>query len=80
MNAIIYGRTTRPAKDSPDGETPTAILVTKEANGFAVFLQSYEEGSKMLRYWYGEGPSIRADAIEYGVKLATGGGKSNDGN
>jgi len=72
MNSTIYGRIVRPANLAPDGETPTVILVTKENNGFAVFKESCEGGIELIKFFVGDGPSIRADAIEHGVKLATG--------
>lgn len=64
MKNEIYNRTIYPAKDSPDGETSTQIIVTEEVNGYGVFRSDYD-GLVLLK-WY---DCIRADAIEFAVGI-----------
>ena len=62
MNSEIYRRTIVPASEATDGETPTAIVVTKEANLFIVWRESLQHGTEVLWIQYG---ASREDAIEH---------------
>lgn len=68
MENDIYRRTIVPCKDSEDGETPTILWVTKEANGFGIFLTGYNVAWGTLLKWFNI--HQRDDAIEYGVNEA----------
>jgi hypothetical protein len=56
-----------PARHALDGETPTLLIVTQEANGYGVFITSFDDGDKLLK-WFG--PSDKYTAIEHGVFTA----------
>jgi hypothetical protein len=64
LNDEIYARAVQHRKDSPDGETPTVISVTRENNGYAVWRTDYD-GEKMLEF-----VRDRNSAIEQGVEIA----------
>lgn len=49
MNGLLYNGNIVPAGEASDGETPTAIYVTQEANGIAIWRNSYEEGLTCIR-------------------------------
>ena len=66
MNSEIYRRTIVPASEAADGETPTAIIVTKEANIFIVWRESLQLGTEVLWCQYG---ASREDAIEHACGL-----------
>lgn len=63
MNAELYRKCVRPAKESPDGKSPTLIVATEENNGYAVFRSSYEGGTELLLWTLD-----RNAAIERAVK------------
>lgn len=42
MNGEIYRNVIIAAKESQDGETETVVTVTQEANGYAVWFDSYD--------------------------------------
>lgn len=66
MNEEIYAATVIPACESVDGEYPTRVILTQEANGFAVWHDSHDGGIVLREY-------IRADrnrAIEAAVHAA----------
>jgi hypothetical protein len=50
MNNVIYTGVIIPAKESADGESPTTICVTQEANGLAIWRSSYEEGTVCVKH------------------------------
>lgn len=64
LNEIVYRRVIVRACDSDDGKTPTALVVTKESNGYAVWLCDYD-GTKQITYV--QGPDSRETAIERAV-------------
>jgi hypothetical protein len=61
MKNVLYCRTIVPAKDAEDGETPTQIVVTEEANCFAVW-ETSEFDTVLLNHF-----TVREDALENGV-------------
>lgn len=65
MENCLYSKTIVPARLSEDGETPTKIHVTRENNGFAVFLCDYN-GTELIK-WFRSG---RETAIEFAVDYA----------
>ena len=65
MNAEIYRKCVRYAKDAPDGETPTLIICTEEANGYAAWRSSYEDAIRLI-VW----SSNRDEVLERGVTEA----------
>jgi len=67
-SSIVYCRTTKPASESADGETPSQIIVTKEVNGYAVWSFG-EEGTRLIGFSV-EGTTQREDAIETAVSLS----------
>lgn len=50
MENTLYSGIIIPASQSSDGETPTEITVTKEANGFAIWRSSCEEGTVCVKH------------------------------
>ena len=66
MQSIIYQSIVKPASQSPDGETPDILVLTKEVNGWAAWHTGYDIGEKLLNFMT-EG---RAAAIEYAVDKA----------
>jgi hypothetical protein len=50
MNGVLYEGVVISARHSADGESPTIIYVTKEANGSAIWRTSYEEGTVILEH------------------------------
>lgn len=66
MENCLYRKTIMPAKLSEDGESPTVLYVTKEANGYGVFLTGYHVDYGTLLKWFTD----RDEAIEYGVAEA----------
>ena len=66
MNNVLYSATITPAKDSPDGESPHQILLTQEANGFAVWETSFDIAMTQPVEWH----LNRDVAIEAAVLLA----------
>jgi hypothetical protein len=50
MNNVLYTGVIIPAKDSADGDSPTTICVTREANGLAIWRSSYEEGTVCVKH------------------------------
>lgn len=50
MQNIIYRGIVVPASESPDGETPTAVFVTHEANGHAIWLSGHDEGTMLVSF------------------------------
>lgn len=66
MKNVLYRKVVVPATKSPDGESPSVVTVTEEVNGFAVFFESYDDGTNFLE-WFRN----RDEAIEYGVDHAT---------
>ena len=66
MENDIYRKTIVPSRESQDGESPTVLYVTKEVNGYGVFLTGYHVDYGTLLKWF----SSRDDAIEYGVSEA----------
>lgn len=66
MNNEIYVGLVVSARDAADGETPTRIILTKEANGHAIWKQSAEEGIVLVEHAYF---SARDAAIKKAVDL-----------
>jgi len=64
MQRDVYRATIVSARDAFDHETPTIIWITRETNGYAAFLTSYD-GTEFLK-WF----QFRDAAIEYGVHTA----------
>ena len=64
---VLYKKNIVPAAQSPDGETPTAIWVTEEVNGYAVWLTGHDEGTILLDHFHYPGKDA---AIEAGVDFA----------
>ncbi|KVZ18617.1 hypothetical protein WT88_29485 [Burkholderia stagnalis] len=50
MQNIVYTGIIVPARDSVDGETPTEIIVTHEANGHAIWLSGHDEGTMLVSF------------------------------
>lgn len=69
MKNVIYCRTTVPAGQSPDGETPTQILVTEEVNLYCIWEFSHD-GTKLLDSLWGG--NCREFALETAVYRAAG--------
>lgn len=67
MNREIYRSLVVPAHQSPDGESPTLVICTKESNGYAVFLCGHDEGTQLKQYFVSAG---RDKAIEAAYRLA----------
>ena len=66
MENVIYQKLIVPVREAEDGDTPTHLFVTKENNGYGVFLDGFS-GQELLK-WF---PLYRSDeAIEYGVNHA----------
>ena len=66
MKNIIYTAIIVPAKNAPDGETPFQIILTEEANGYAIWESSYEKANiAPIQWWHN-----RDKAIEAAVLLA----------
>ena len=65
MNNEIYRGIVVSAMDSPDGETPTIVIVTEENNGWGIFLSGHNEGIK-LKTWVSYS---RDRAIEQAIDL-----------
>ena len=68
MEGVIYEKTIVPATECGDGETDTKIILTREVNGWAVFLESFEVGVKILQWIPNHMP--QSVAIEKGVDVA----------
>lgn len=62
MKNEIFSGIIVPASGSEDGETPTRIFVTEEANGFAIWFGGFTEGINLLTYssWAGRDRVIEA--------------------
>ena len=67
MNQELYRACVVPAREAPDGETPTLVIVTEENNGYAVFLTGHNEGTRLLLW-----TQNRSEAIGFGVRHADG--------
>lgn len=65
MENVLYRSTIVPASESPDGETPTEILVCKEVNAVIVWLHGHDEGLQMIKHCYSSD-----QAIEFAVDEA----------
>lgn len=64
MKNILYRGTIVHAKDAADGETPTAIVVTREANGYAIWRESLEEGCIVIKHeLYGQASLFIEEAV-----------------
>lgn len=50
MNNALYRGIIIPASKAKDGDTPTAITVTREANGCAIWRESFEEGLVCVKH------------------------------
>lgn len=50
MQNAIYRGIILPAGASEDGESPTTITVTREANGLAIWRSSFEEGTLIVKH------------------------------
>lgn len=68
MNNVIYRGIVVPACEATDGETPTSVFVTEEVNLFVVWFESFESGTKVLKWFYNN--NNRNMAIEHAVKSA----------
>lgn len=69
MKNIIYGKVIIPITKAEDGETPTAVYVTKETNGYSIFVKAYDLTSyrEFIHFF----PlSERTEAVEFGVLMA----------
>lgn len=66
MENILYSAVIVPAKESPDGETPTMLYVCQETNAIVVWLESYDDGLVYLRH----SRTGRNEMIEWGVHAA----------
>lgn len=66
MENILYRGIIIPRREALDGETATAIIVTREANGLAIWRESHEEGVVVLKH---ELYAIEAEYIEYAVAV-----------
>ena len=61
--SVIYNKTVVAAPDTHEREQPIAVFVTKEVNGYAVWLSEFAVGNLLLKFeQYG-----RDSAIEYAV-------------
>jgi hypothetical protein len=69
MMNVIYCRTTVPASKALDGETPTQIMVTEEANLCAVWRLSFDGAELLGTYHSG---NCREFALEDAVCRALG--------
>jgi hypothetical protein len=68
MLNVIYKKTLIPAAKAPDGETPTILFLTEEANGLAMICEGFD--STELVRWF---PKYRRDeAIEATVEKGKG--------
>ncbi|MBD1412883.1 hypothetical protein NUJ30_08305 [Burkholderia contaminans] len=50
MQNVIYSGIIVPASESIDGETPTEVVVTHEANGHAIWLSGHDEGTILVSF------------------------------
>jgi len=50
MNNVLYRGIIVHARDALDGETATAIIVTQENNGYAIWRDSAEDGVNCVRH------------------------------
>lgn len=50
MQNKLYSGVIIPASQAADGETPTEIIVTGEANGYAIWRSSCEEGTVCVKH------------------------------
>jgi len=67
LNEMIYRRVYKNSNQSPDGETPSQIIVTKESNGYAVWDMTFEKGQELIQYVHCL--YDRESALEIGVTL-----------
>ena len=67
MNGMLYRGVVIQARDSADGETHTCYIVTEEANGFAIWRESAEEGVVLIKH---EKYAYRDKYIEEAAALA----------
>jgi hypothetical protein len=67
MQNCLYQGLIVSSKDSPDAATPHEILVTQEANGYALWECDYYGGTRMFKWFYAAERDI---ALEEGVALA----------
>lgn len=66
LKAVIYRGEVRSGADSPDGETPDIIVLTKETNCLLVWRVSFDVFDVLKTF-----PLYReSEAIEYAVKTA----------
>ena len=63
MENVIYKGRVKPAQDSPDGETTHRIIVTREANGFAVWESSFHAATDKPKEWYWDRDLAIEDAV-----------------
>lgn len=70
MDNIIYSKTLRIAKDSPDGETPLRLLVTQEVNAVIVWLDGVSDSEQPMVPLRVYSNYRKNEAIEDGVRLA----------
>lgn len=49
MDNVLYRSTVVPANESADGETPSEIIVTQEANTVLVWHTGHDEGCMLLK-------------------------------
>ena len=66
MKNEIYRRAIVPARLAEDGETATCIIVTEEANLFAVWRESFGMGTELLWAQYG---ASRESTLEWACRL-----------
>ena len=72
-DAIIFSRTTLPANQSTDGETPSFYAVTQEVSGHAVWHYSSDHGTRFVKFfwgWSGEGAGSRDEAVLFAVRAS----------
>lgn len=50
MENVLYRGIIIPAGKAADGETPTSVIVTREANGVAIWRESCEEGLTCVKH------------------------------
>lgn len=66
MQNVIYQKMLVPARRSPDGDTSTVFWLTKEVNGYACFVTSYDGVEFLAWYPFYKG---QTHAIDDALKL-----------